>query len=166
MAKKLKKRIIKKLALGGILTACTSYYLPVFHVKGDSMRPTLKEKDVALSERLPFLNERIKIDDLVIFTSPQDSDLNLVKRVVGLPGDHYTHSGIESVIPENYYFVMGHNRMVSYDSRNFGPVEISERIIAIYSSKRFKFMTASQIRHKPIEKDDFNFRSFSLIKKN
>ena len=51
-------------------------------VRGDSMEPTLKDRDRLLISKLAE-PERF---DIVVFHASED--YNFVKRVIGLPGDH------------------------------------------------------------------------------
>jgi signal peptidase I len=85
---------------------------------------------------------------VVVFLYPRDHEKSYIKRVVALPGDdlridHGTvyvngrpvkedyvprrfeddRSQPEMTVPSHEYFVMGDHRSVSYDSRDFGPVE-------------------------------------------
>ncbi len=96
-----------------------------------------------------------KRGDMVTFFS-EDSNKNVVKRVVGLPGEtidiedgavfingellkeDYIGEEIQTVdygfidnvtIPQNHYFVMGDNRENSWDSRFYREPCISEDII-------------------------------------
>ena len=90
-------------------------------------------------------------DDMFAKLNNKEGYLRLVKRVIGVPGDvieikdgfvfvngeqldePYLNvptgaKGLEYplTIPEDYYFCMGDNRTVSYDSRDFGPVPIEK----------------------------------------
>jgi signal peptidase I len=68
-----------------------------FRIPSESMQPTLMVGDFLLvakqqfpmaSDSLPFPSTPIKRGDVIVFHYPIDPSLHLVKRVVGLPGDH------------------------------------------------------------------------------
>jgi signal peptidase I len=106
-----------------------------------SMRPALRAGDWVLARRLSGPPQR---GDIVVFGHPGRSDFELVKRVVGLPGEHV---GIDTgevrvdgraadtwatgpTLPDGSWrlgpdevFVLGDNRaMSSADSRTLGPI--------------------------------------------
>ena len=71
-----------------------SFGVQSYHVVGTSMTPTLQEKDRLLISKLGRTVSRIKKDDfmpsrgeIIVFKSPTESGLQLVKRVIGLPGE-------------------------------------------------------------------------------
>ena len=66
--------------------------------------------------RLPGFTKP-KVDDIVVFNSPENEELLLVKRITDL----------KLVDGEIFYFLMGDNRENSHDSRVFG--WIPERLI-------------------------------------
>jgi signal peptidase I len=118
-----------------------------FYVGSESMVPTLMVWDRVLINKLAYDFAEPERGDIVLFTSPDGGKEPLIKRVVGLPGDELEYRGSDllvngelaeepylghrqrmgkpfgpTTVPQGYVFVMGDNRMNSFDSRYFGPV--------------------------------------------
>lgn len=116
-------------------------------VDGDSMNPTLENKELLLLQKFSTNYNRF---DIVVFRYNNDK---LVKRVIGLPGDYieykddklyvngevieenYIHKKTSDFkledfgynkIPEGKYFVLGDNRTNSLDSRYIGLIDESD----------------------------------------
>lgn len=115
-------------------------------IASTSMEPTLAAGDVVLVDRRPVDADDLERGDLVTFRDPRNGDETL-KRVVGLPGERISvvdsvlhvdgapvtepyrvdpdDEGMfnaQVVVPADAVYVLGDNRIVSVDSRDFGPV--------------------------------------------
>jgi len=126
-------------------------------VDGFSMLPTLQDGEYVLVNRLAYRNNLPVRGDIIVFVSPQAPDLDLIKRVIGLPGDTVKifngkvqvndqmldepyiaaapiYNG-EWNVPEGNLFVLGDNRNDSSDSHAWGllPIEnVIGKAILIY----------------------------------
>lgn len=111
-------------------------------VDGLSMLPTLKDGEFVLVNRLAYRIGEPARGDIVVFRSTTNFDLDLIKRVIGVPGDEVRvadgrvivnglvltepyinaeprYSG-EWSVPQGYLFVLGDNRNDSSDSHAWG----------------------------------------------
>ena len=120
-------------------------------VNSDSMGKTLPDGSYILADRLAYQQKTPQRGDIVLFTFPMDPKQELLKRVIGLPGDtvavkdgtmtvnnvpleepYITEPPFYSgkwVVPEGQYFVLGDNRNNSADSHSWGLLP-QENIIA------------------------------------
>ena len=126
-------------------------------VDGFSMLPTLQDGEYVLVNRMAYRNDLPVRGDIIVFVSPQSPDLDLIKRVIGLPGDTVKISNGkvqvngqmldepyiaaapiyngEWNVPEGNLFVLGDNRNDSSDSHAWGllPLEnVIGKAILIY----------------------------------
>lgn len=105
-------------------------------VSGQSMLPTFKTGRRLLCSKAYWLVGPIRRDDIVVVRE-KDNDGYFIKRVHRLAGEtvdmvnaprSWRLSQGPFVVPAGTVYVLGDNREVSSDSREFGPVELS-RII-------------------------------------
>lgn len=122
-------------------------YQPV-RVEGTSMLPVLEDQDRLFINKIAYHVGDIHAGDVVVFQYPRDHRESFIKRVIALPGDRLRidhgmvyvngrrlpepyvpnrftdeRSQPEMIVPPHKYFVMGDHRVMSYDSRDFGPVD-------------------------------------------
>ena len=111
-------------------------------VDGVSMLPTLQNGEFILVNKLAYDMGTPTRGDIIVFRSTTAPDLDLIKRIMGIPGDKISiHSGqvvingqtlsepyINAIpnyngdwqVPDGYLFVLGDNRTNSSDSHLWG----------------------------------------------
>jgi len=143
------------LVVGALLIALLikTFLFQAFYIPSASMDPTLKVHDRVLVNKLSYHLHSVHRGDIVVFKAPPEERTaqikDLVKRVIGLPGDTieardnhvyindhllkepYLPAGTvtddlpRQVVPAGSYFMMGDNRAASSDSRVFGTIKRS-----------------------------------------
>jgi len=140
-------------------------------VKGASMESTLHNNDRLILSSLTYKFRGVERGDIVAFHSPVNPSIDLIKRVIALPGDRimvknshvflngkqleelyavgrtllweegYMKEGQEYTIEKGTFWAMGDNRERSSDSRMFGPIELD----TIVGQAAFRFSPGDKI---------------------
>jgi signal peptidase I len=139
--------------VGAVLVALVvrTFLFQAFSIPSSSMESTLEIRDRLLVNKLSYRFGDVERGDIVVFFRPESLPSpydDLIKRVIGLPGDVVEGRGNQVFIngqpleepyldadvitrdfgpvevPADRVFVMGDNRSNSADSRVFGPIEI------------------------------------------
>jgi signal peptidase I len=123
------------------------FVVEAFWIPSASMVPTLKYGDRVLVNKFIYRFTEPQRGDIIVFKSVEGDDQDLIKRVVGVPGDEIAVRGgklfvngepqkepyvnkkypdrsfyAPTTVPKDHVFAMGDNRANSQDSRVFGPV--------------------------------------------
>ena len=141
--------LLETLVLAVVLFLAINAVSARVRVDGFSMRPTLQDGEFVLVSRLAYKFSQPARGDIIVFRSTTQ-ELDLIKRVIGLPGDEVrVESGRVIVneqileepyiaappsytgrwqVPEGYLFVLGDNRNDSSDSHAWGVLPIGNVI--------------------------------------
>lgn len=133
----------------GLAFVLRTFIAQAYEIRGDSMRPTLQDGQRVMISKLSPQVDSLDYEDIVIFSDPSSATRDLIKRVIGLPGDevivesdkvivngetrvetyilragNYRGTIRRDTLEEGEIFVLGDNRANSKDSRDFGPIPI------------------------------------------
>lgn len=140
------KELIKDIVIALVIVIVITAVIKPTIVKEHSMEPTLHENNYLLINKLAYKIGDEEQGDIIVFKSGLSDESGnsklLIKRIIGLPGDKitvtngnvyindqqlyedYLNDGtttgevIDYIVPEECFFVMGDNRLVSIDSRD------------------------------------------------
>jgi signal peptidase I len=140
-----------------IVKLVQAFLIQPFIVDGASMLPTYHNEEFLLVDKLSYRITSPERGDITIFklyenvNNPYEGKY-LIKRIIGLPGEHvvvrngvttiYTSQkpegfilnesyvsykelskDVDITLDDHHFFVMGDNRAQSYDSRDWGPLD-------------------------------------------
>jgi signal peptidase I len=134
------REIIETLLLTFFIFWLVNSLVGRYRIDGSSMNPTLIDGEYLLINNVSYYLNEPQRGDIIVFHHPR-GDINLIKRVIGLPGDHIEVSNQQVKIngipldepyikdpprysgswdvPEGEYFVLGDNRNNSSDSHSW-----------------------------------------------
>lgn len=118
----------------------TQFIIQPFYIKGNSMLPTFKDRDLVLVSKLHYLLSQPRRGDIILFKNGISKNDYLIKRIITFQNDTiqivngkiYVNDALISeeyvkhkdnrsfykrVTPVNSFFVLGDNRLISKDSR-------------------------------------------------
>jgi signal peptidase I len=138
------REIVEVIVLFAVIYTLVNLVSARFIVDGSSMAPNFATGQYVFVDRVSYLISAPQRGDVVVLRSPESSERDLIKRIIGLPGERITirnelvyvndtplpedylyappHYQGDWQLAENEYFVLGDNRNNSRDSHNFGPV--------------------------------------------
>jgi signal peptidase I len=140
-------------------------------VDGFSMVPTLQDGEYVLVSKLSYRLGEPQHGDIIVFKYPGEPPQDLIKRIIGLPGDTVQVNGSvvyvngqsltepyiaasplyqgQWQVPEGFLFVLGDNRNDSSDSHSWGllPMEnvIGKAVIIYWPPPMWKAISHYEI---------------------
>lgn len=143
------RHAIETLIVAVILIFFVRVAVQNFHIEGQSMEPSLHDREYILVNKIAYLVSAPGRGDIVVFQYPKNPQEKYIKRIIAIPGDiisvvdnQITVDGVHldepyinqadnynpfssfrnRIVEPNEYFVMGDNRGNSSDSREWGLV--------------------------------------------
>ncbi|HEV2582729.1 MAG TPA: signal peptidase I [Ktedonobacteraceae bacterium] len=155
---RLVREVVETIAVTLLIFIVIRFAVQSFRVDGPSMQPGLHTDDYVLVNKAAYLFSGPQRGDVIVFRYPLDTSKDLIKRIVGLPGDIVQTTSTDVIVDgqilhepyismpfnfeshawklgPNQFFVMGDNRDNSLDSRTWGPLDksyIIGKAVAVY----------------------------------
>jgi signal peptidase I len=158
------RQIVETIILTLLMFLVMNLAVQNFDVDGYSMEPGLHDQERLMVDKVSYLFRKPARGDIIVFVAPPQPSEDYVKRIIAVPGDVVSvRNGVPTVdgvtlkepyvnsasmgasptdkpinnlvVPPGEYFVMGDNRVDSYDSRSWGFVparDIIGRALLVY----------------------------------
>lgn len=153
MWKKILWENIEMIFIAILIVAPIRYFLiQPFIVHGSSMEPNFYTQDYLIIDELSYRFRTPERYEVIVFKAPNHPGQYYIKRIIGLPLESIkiedgninifdssgspislnqsflpkeinTSGNLNLTLGENEFFVLGDNRLASYDSRNWGPLD-------------------------------------------
>lgn len=148
--KKVIKELIPYVIIFIVVILIRSFLATPVIVSGSSMVPNFHNGEVLILSKISYKLSNINRFDVVVI-KPEKEKEEIIKRVIGLPGEHVSYKNNKlyindkeekenfksfdtddfnleevcscTVIPEDKYLVLGDNRPISKDSRRIGLID-------------------------------------------
>jgi signal peptidase I len=152
MWKKILKENLEMILIALMIVLPIRYFLiQPFVVQGSSMEPNFSPRNYLIVDELSYRFREPKRFEVIVFRSPNNLKQYYIKRIIGLPNERViikngeiriinqkgeeiklkedflpkgtvTKGEVDITLKNDQYFLLGDNRMASYDSRNWGPI--------------------------------------------
>jgi len=152
MWKKILKENLEMILIALMVVLPIRYFLiQPFVVQGSSMEPNFFPKNYLIVDELSYRFREPKRFEVIVFKSPNSLKQYYIKRIIGLPNERViikngeiriinqkgeevklkedflsqgmvTKGEVDITLKNDQYFLLGDNRIASYDSRNWGPI--------------------------------------------
>lgn len=151
------RSVIEVVVIAGIavfaVVLCRQYVFNPYGISGSSMTPNFHDGDYVFVDQMSYRLRDAKRGEVIVFHGPASNGEDLLKRIIGLPGERVlvsdntikifnsenpeglilnesyldanavTNGAADVTLKEDQYFVMGDNRSVSFDSRSWGALD-------------------------------------------
>jgi signal peptidase I len=152
------RELLETIVLTVIIFAVINFATGRFRIEGPSMRPNLEEGQYLIVNKIVYRLHPPQRGDIVVFNHPRNTDRDLVKRIIGLPGEtvrvqdghvfvnetllvepYITYQAnarapVEYQLGPDEYFVLGDNRPNSDDSRRWGALNRDQIVGKVWIS--------------------------------
>lgn len=164
------------------------YIAQPFIVSGASMQPTFEDSEYLIVDQVSMHLRDLTRGEVIVFKYPADPSRYYIKRIIGLPNETVSIDGslisirpadgsAEFALEEPYlptsrtrpdklsmalgddeYFVMGDNRLVSSDSRVWGPLKreliVGEPFVRLYPLSRADLFPGAAFEVEPVAQNN------------
>jgi len=144
-----------------------------FFVRGQSMEPNFENGDYLIIDEISYRFSEPKRGEVVVFKYPNNPSQRYIKRIIGLPGETVeikegsviiyrqdegqvldessylvssvkTPGSLQFSLDGGEYFVLGDNRLLSFDSRRWGSLK-RENIVGKVFVRAWPFTALAKI---------------------
>jgi signal peptidase I len=160
--------------VGAIFLIVYAFLFRPYQVNGESMGPNFQDKEYILTSLISLKISELERGDVIVFQAPTNAEKDYIKRVIGIPGDTvelingkvyvngqklneaylsentstdsrvFLREGAVKTVPPDSYFVLGDNRSISSDSREWGFVKkeeiIGKSVLVYWPVNRFRIL--------------------------
>lgn len=168
--------IFKIIIIALLIVIPIRYFLfQPFFVRGQSMEPNFENGDYLIINEISYRFSAPKRGEVIVFKYPNNPTQRYIKRIIGLPGEtveikggsiiiynreekqtldesDYLSSNVQTPgdirvsLNDGEFFVLGDNRLLSSDSRRWGPLR-RENIIGKVFLRAWPFTTFAKIEN-------------------